>query len=37
MWRENVFDWNTIKYEIIGNVLVVEDNWFWSGQGSAGP
>ncbi|XP_052452211.1 pentraxin fusion protein-like [Carassius gibelio] len=24
--KGNVFDWNTIKYEITGNVLVVQDN-----------
>ncbi len=27
----NVLNWSTIEYEITGNVLVVQDNWFWSG------
>ncbi len=26
--KGDVFDWDTIKYEITGNVLVVKDNWF---------
>ncbi len=26
--KGDVFDWNTIKYETNGNVLVVKDDWF---------
>ncbi len=29
--KGNMLDWNTIKYEITGNVVVAQTYWFWSG------